>query len=442
MIKITSPDIHPGLVNSGVALTSFINVDRPFKSASDMFMKSAIDQFRPPPGMWLQHLIAMGAHDSYGWNRNADSFTREELKKSHHTFVKDAHLYREHRNTCPTTLGIGQVKASAYNPKMDWVELLVWGDRAKAAKEYEDAKAGKELSYSMSCKIAGDVCSCCNHFSRRTTEYCKHAANHLNQYLEEFQKYAFVFNPNPRFFDISIVGRPADRIAHYLTYRFGDDMAKAAAADGMTIGGAEWSRFYGQVDDDSLAIWVERMHKDAAVMMESRPLTGILGFTTDAQLSNRQLAKIASVTPATVLRTMAKRAGIVPFESFVAWFTQQPIEVITKDASYRVALEELHDGKLKAACAALCSLENDLCGGKIEDGDVVDAVMDEMDGGLACKVEGKVRPVTQSCEMKIANTSARDWAALYGVYKAATLREMMDLGNCTAADATVVALRF
>ncbi len=184
------------------------------------------------------------------------------------------------------------------------------------------------------------------------------------------------------------------------------------------------------------------MHKDAAAIMATRHLTSIHGFGTGAQLSDRQLAKLASVNPGTVVRTMAKRAALLPFESFVAWFSGQPIATIVKDASYRVALDDLHNGRLKDACAQMCEIENDLLAGGTADGDPVDDVLDEMDGGLAVKVEGGVKPITTSCESKIAHVQATQYAAAYGVYKAAALREMMDRGVLTDVDATVVALRF
>jgi hypothetical protein len=116
--------------------------------------------------------------------------------------------------------------------------------------------------------------------------------------------------------------------------------------------------------------------------------------------------------------------------------------VITKDASFSAALDELHQGKLAAQCEQMCEIEGDLCGGASADEDIVDEVMDEMDGGLACKVQGGVRPITRSCEIKIATDASRAWAAAYGVYKAAAIREMRGQGTLDGIGSVVASLRF
>ena len=64
------------------------------------------------------------------------------------------------------------------------------------------------------------------------------------QYIDSWdgkpiRKYAFVHNDNFKFFDLSIVAKPAERIAHYLEYKFAsadeNDMLKAAAANDNAI---------------------------------------------------------------------------------------------------------------------------------------------------------------------------------------------------------------
>lgn len=63
------------------------------------------------------HLIAIGATEDYGPNRNGDGFTRECCQKYHPTFEKFARFYRDHANKNPAK-SFGIVKASAYHEPM------------------------------------------------------------------------------------------------------------------------------------------------------------------------------------------------------------------------------------------------------------------------------------------------------------------------------------
>jgi hypothetical protein len=126
--------------------------DRLIKSAaSDLFTRDFLREHAPDKDHFMMHLIAMGDQETFGPNKNADGFPKEALEKFAHTFVTNACLFREHRNQDQKTQGIGTVKAAAYSPTMHRVEIIVHGHREKAAAEYEKAKAGKALSYSMSC---------------------------------------------------------------------------------------------------------------------------------------------------------------------------------------------------------------------------------------------------------------------------------------------------
>lgn len=440
MIKTTTPDSFADILRAGVPLVSLVQTDRghQVKSASAAFMKEAIERHRPDDRHFMMHLIAMGAYDRYGQNRNGDAFTRDELKKAHTTFVDDAHFYREHVNTDPVKYGMGRVKASAYNPEMDWVELLVWGDREKAASEYEMAKAGKEMSYSMSCRVKGDVCSCCNNFAKRTSDYCDHVKYGMNQFNDDFQKYAFVFNPNPRFFDISKVAKPADRLAHFLSYRFGDDLAKAASFGDQVIGGAEWAAAAGLTDLSFLMSDIDLLEKAAN---EYRAFSGhgIADGFSGSTLSDRQIEKLRELRPGTVFGALAKRASILNFPSFVAFCTGRPVaDFETED--YATAIHQVNQGSIKAACAQLADLASDFegcaCG---EDEDPVDDILEDMDGGLSARIEG-AKPSFAMISLKAASREAATWAQAYSVYKVAAYRDMKQIGSVSVRDMPVIAL--
>lgn len=110
----------------------------------------------------LIHLIAMGATEDYGANRNADGFTRDTCRQHHGTFKKFAHFYRDHKNKDPKKC-YGHVKFATWNEPMKRVELLVALNGSKAAadrnggliadRELEKLSSGKEIPVSMACVL-------------------------------------------------------------------------------------------------------------------------------------------------------------------------------------------------------------------------------------------------------------------------------------------------
>jgi hypothetical protein len=197
------------------------------------------------------HLIALGALEAYGPNRNGDGFSAQMCRDHHQSFVKLAQYYTNHRNK--PSQGhphFGKVKAAAYNDAMKRVELLVTLYRTKAAAERmggfvdEDglqklATTG-EFPVSMACRVPYDVCSFCGNEARTRDEYCtreKCAAGGCADNLSRLVKLAsgdmhhlHVRNPTPAWFDISRVWRNADHIALGAN---ADWFQKAASAGGM-----------------------------------------------------------------------------------------------------------------------------------------------------------------------------------------------------------------
>lgn len=211
------------------------------------------------------HVIALGAYEGFGCNRNGDAFTEEECRKNHERFVKHAKYYKNHQNKDPRK-SYGSVELSCYNEPMRRVELLIFGNEKQSAADrtgtlvmpqatVDKLYAGKLLGWSMACKVAWDQCSNCGNKAPSRYQYCtedtcinpdtgrrmpgcRYGLTKLGE--DGFQQ--FVFNPDSHWFDISEVGRQADRIA---LGGLADYMRTKAAEAGTVIGGSELAEMAG-----------------------------------------------------------------------------------------------------------------------------------------------------------------------------------------------------
>lgn len=314
------------------------------KASSDLVSRELLEKYRPSDSKTACiHLIAMGNSDQYGFNRNGDYFAGDVLEKRAHTFVTNGHMFREHRNKDPKK-AIGQVKWAGYDPKgMQRVELIVHMDKDKAEEEYEMAKQGSALNFSMSCRVPNDRCSCCGNEAKSVTAYCDHLKSHMGQYVSGMDKYAFAYNDNPTFFDISRVKTPADRIARHLEYMFQepqDDLQKAASAM-VKAASAEGT---GAMIPSAVAAMAEGINLDVLELEEQNMLTKLAAseafssapetydrIDTDPRahamfasypyalmekMSSAELAACRAVEPGTLFHELTKRGCMLSFPAF------------------------------------------------------------------------------------------------------------------------------
>ncbi len=210
----------------------------------------------------LIHLLAVGATEDYGSNRNGDGFRRATCKQYHPTFVKFAHFFRNHKNKDPKK-AYGRLIKSAFHDPMKRIELLAslysTDVAAKrhgglvADREMEKLASGRDIPVSMACKVGYDVCSYCGNKAPTLEDYCVGThqggmckAGGLRDNIGALVEIdggihqLHADNPHPAFFDISHVFRPADRIA-YVT----GTLEKAAAARGGVVKSAELAKQLG-----------------------------------------------------------------------------------------------------------------------------------------------------------------------------------------------------
>lgn len=200
-----SEDLQVTLLNAPGSTDTLIKV-----AADERVTSYVMEGLKPEPGKMYLHINAMGAGEFYGPNRNGDYFPEEVLKKYYKTFeTSPAHVFRHHINKDPAR-AIGKVLFAIYNERMHRVELVAEVDRV-LGKDVEDRiAAGDFPATSMACKTPYDVCSICNNKAHTLQEYCVHLKQHLGRVMPDGKR-VMALNVAPlRFFDISIVVKPAD----------------------------------------------------------------------------------------------------------------------------------------------------------------------------------------------------------------------------------------
>ena len=232
LVKLIESGSYNTTVGVGADLVEDPHLMR--KSAATIF-DCGYDELKPDKDHVGIHVVALGDFEHYGNNRNGDAFTKKSCVNYHHTFVKHGHVFRHHRNTDPEK-SIGDIVKSAYNEPMGRIELFIHAHKDKASDELQKLASDGEIPFSMACRVENDRCSICDNLrtSSRDPNQCEHIRDGLGK-LAEDGKAIFTFNDEPKFFDISFVRRPADRIAWSLKVASNEvlDSVKLAEFEGI-----------------------------------------------------------------------------------------------------------------------------------------------------------------------------------------------------------------
>lgn len=421
--KVIYQDSCEALVKAAAAngemMCSLIETETGVKSASSALVsKSLLEQYRPADSnIACIHLIAMGNSDQYGFNRNGDYFAGDVLEKRAHTFVTHGKVFREHRHYEDRSRGayepIGQVKWAGYDPKgMQRVELIIHMDKNAAAEEYEMAKRGEALNWSMSCRVPNDRCSCCGNQAETVSNYCDHLKNRMGQYIDGMSKYAFAYNDNPTFFDISRVGTPADRIARHIEYLFnttGTDMQKSASANDVCIPSA-YAAMADGINLDVLEIEEQNMLTKLAAaeayandpetrsqaLTDSRAYSMLVTYPGALQekLAQVELDKCRAVEPGTLFREMAKRACVLSFPAFCQYLfndVNAPTTPLVKQAAMMLPSmfgDMMGRMMIMKPCTSLFAPSSEFMAEQDpKRGDLVQSVMDSIEDKFSTKSE-------------------------------------------------------
>jgi hypothetical protein len=183
-------------------------------------------------------VIALGAYEGTGANRNGDIFKEAECLKHYKTFVKsgsknsegkyDGRALNRHHKNKPEDPKYGNIKAASYNDKMKRIELVIGLDNDKCAEEIQKLAEGKQINVSMAAKVAYDKCTWCGHKAKTDNHRCKHIPKSLGE-INKQGEMCSMENVDPKWFELSIVGRPADRIGMSLKLASDNGYIKTAS---------------------------------------------------------------------------------------------------------------------------------------------------------------------------------------------------------------------
>lgn len=323
------------------------------------------------------------------------------------------------------------------------------------------------------CRVPYDVCSCCGNQATSPRDYCEHLkSGSMLQYQPEFKKYAFAVNDKPTFFDISVVGKPADRIAHYLEYAFpNEEDHQKAASVGAIITGTQWAEFEGVIIPDDSTNWPSDRREvltklaEAQAYLSNKQLIKEAGKTPKAMyarevvplayqedLSDDEVKAFRNLEPGTFFHEMAKRASVLPFHSFVSYIDGRPVDEVKKDPIVKQALTihlpGVFDGLLGGSMPDIGNIfdghGDGACNYDSSNDDVVQDFMDKVEKKFSCKTEPVrtriIKIITIKSASELADTSfkkaddlnieivdnarAKALAQSYAIYKVAAMREI------------------
>ena len=211
-----------------------------------------IGTLTPEPGKAYLHVITTGAMEWYQSNLNGDAFNEKAfeyffpypeqggrksrkldgglLKYHDDTYINGGAVYQEHKTVKNGGTASGKIVAAKYNPVMHRGELLICVDEDKWERRLDRKARGYDIYLSMGCSVPYDICSVCGHTAKTMAQHCQHFKRMKNVVLDDGTK-CFVINDAPKFYDISGVDVPADKIAFVLRRVADGGTVKQAACE-------------------------------------------------------------------------------------------------------------------------------------------------------------------------------------------------------------------
>lgn len=369
MIKVTySSDISSTVGVGGEIVKSASELG---KQASTIFHME-YEQLKPPKGMTGIHLVALGDSEAYPMNRNGDLFPKEACEKYYDTFVKHGHVFEHHRNKDPKK-AIGSIKAAAYNPDMHRIELYIWADNEKAHDHLERLEKTGEVPFSMACRVPSDRCSVCGAIRKCSgdSSECDHIKYSLGKIAEDGTQIG-TYNDEPTWFDISFVGRPADRIAWNLK-------VASAMPEELTINSSvKQAQIEGYTLPDDLAIESDLAKDKHRIMKklaesysklkswlsgETSPANSKERYTYElrklggATLDDAQLSSLREMDPSDAFGALGNAGVVMDAGSFFKYAFGPDYHIVEKYVPFveKAACEVVKEAVDTSSCAEFCN---------------------------------------------------------------------------------------
>lgn len=445
MIKFTNNNDFDFSCESVRILTDFSREFTKIASSKDLFEK-----FEKDPKQEYLHLIAVGAYEGTGFNRNGDAFLEKDCIKNHHYFKRsDRAVHRHHKNK-PTDPKYGNIKAAAYNNKMRRIELIVGLDKDKCSDILHEQEKTGNTNWSMASKQAYDICSWCEHQARTDKDRCTHIPASIGE-LNKHGEMCGMINPDPKWFEISYVRRPADRIGMSL-----GKVASELTYKPMTS--SDFLNVYGELylpddvilskkasDKRELLHKLAELEKHVEAVSKSTPTSSKDKFVKEhgrklrhsAPMSDDSIDSLRQMDPSMVFKTLADHGIVFSPEDFSRYLFDKkakPERVkgmqshlpgiynkLEEDAGNVVNDEKFDPGTGKAP-AELRNLGSKLHEGhSLHEGPAVRRIMMITISGFA----------PEAHQEKTKEAADYEFAKQYAVYKLAALNYMNEQGKLT-----------
>lgn len=279
-------------------------------------------KFEKTKGQEDLHLIALGAYEGTGFNRNMDSFLAKWCEKNAHYFKQaDRAVHRNHKNK-PEDPKYGNIKAAAWNPEMQRIELVVGLDTDKCSDILDMQEKKGYTTWSMASKQAYDVCTWCNHKARGDGDRCEHIPASLGEMNKE-GAVCGMENPDPKWFEISYVPRQADRIGFSLQKVAGEKVKYLLPSDYRKI----YTGFTPPENLDTILISKEAVTKREILTklseMEKRveaigkAKLSLVPAASTEKISEAAIDELRGLNPAAVFKTAADKGIIFSPDNFI-----------------------------------------------------------------------------------------------------------------------------
>lgn len=428
-------------------------------SASGLFDYEALKADGDHVGL---HVLALGDAERYGFNRNADGFPKSANQKFHDTFVKLGGVYRHHQNK-DRSKALGKVAASAYNEDMGRIELFLHANKKACAEELEKLEKQGEIPVSMACRVSNDRCSICNNLrkSSKDPNQCDHIKYDMGKVAED-GRVTGTYNDEPRFFDISFVYRPADRIAWSLKTASGGlmDSVKLAEESGLYLPENVALDSDRKLSKLAMARKLAAYERKYLEMAEHRPVNGgdcrlwELRKSATTSLDDATIEKLREHEPQDVFYVLASHQVVLDPVSFFKYalgtaVQAAPMEAVRERVQgiynelekqgglYAVAADSAYDAGMPDAYAlaprTLSRLERQVAC-------IHDAMSFEVKAASHRTVEATIageNPAVKQGKENFGGELAKYLATRYATYKLAAVCAMQelnkDIDECTVA---------